>query len=281
MEPHRWQCRKFLQASDLLKRACDNLETAKGTGSRQAVENVTEHLITAVCIWEARLMLLQNSRKPMVKCWEPPEPGLPELLITPRPAVRPSVQRPIQNPPPMDKGSHEHEVPGQQSQVSLTRFFEQVADKEPIPEPESLWDATHEEEEKFVGAVFSTTREFSQTEKSSKLGFKEKEIKMICDQYFHAQLEEMVYKVDIQTVTEEVAEKTTSSACTFHQGDQSKAETGSGWGTRLHQSWGTSSCAKEDAKDLAQTEGPRRQDQRRLHRRARCSLPGRRRRRTQ
>ena len=179
MEPQvyaRRLCGKFLQASELLERACDSLETAKGTGSRQAVENMTEDLITAVCIWEARLMLLQNSRKPMVKCWEPPEPGLPEILITPRPAVRPSVHRPIQNPPPMDKGSHEHEVPGQQSQVSLTRFFEQVADKEPIPEPESFWDAAHEEEETFVGAVFSTTREFSQTEKSSKLGFKEKEI---------------------------------------------------------------------------------------------------------
>ena len=69
----------------------------------------------------------------------------------------------------MDKGSHEHEVPGQQSQVSLKHFFEQVADKEPIPQPESLWDAAHEEDE-LEKAVISTTREFSQTEK---LGFKE------------------------------------------------------------------------------------------------------------
>ena len=42
---------KFRQASDLLARACDSLETA-----RQAVENARDHLITAVCIWEARVM---------------------------------------------------------------------------------------------------------------------------------------------------------------------------------------------------------------------------------
>ena len=40
--------------------------------------------------------------------------------------------------PDKDKRSAEHEVPGPQSQVSLKRFFEQVADKEPIPQP-VLW----------------------------------------------------------------------------------------------------------------------------------------------
>ena len=40
--------------------------------------------------------------------------------------------------PDKDKRSAEHEVPGPQSQVSLKRFFEQVPDKEPIPQP-VLW----------------------------------------------------------------------------------------------------------------------------------------------